>query len=147
MKALVIYDSLYGNTEQIARAIAANMGEEATVMNVKEASAAAIAPYFYIIIGSPTQAGRMTPAIKSFIDGLTPDDLANKRFASFDTRAKSFFVKLLGWAGVKIEAAIKAKHGNMIAPAEGFFVVGTKGPLAEGELARAEAWGKRIATR
>jgi flavodoxin I len=147
MKALVVYDSLYGNTEQIAKAIAANMGEEAMSIKVTEANAAAIAPYFYIIVGSPTQGGRMTPAIKTFLDSLTPNDLKDKRFATFDTRAKSFIVKLFGWAGPKMQTIIISKNGNPIAPPMGFFVTGTKGPLVEGELERAAAWGKRIATR
>jgi flavodoxin I len=89
----------------------------------------------------------MTAAMQAFLDSLTPDDLKNKRFAAFDTRAKSFIVKLLGYAAPRIESAVRAKYGNVIAPPNGFFVKGTQGPLADGEVERAAAWGKRLATR
>ncbi|MFA5308639.1 MAG: flavodoxin family protein [Dehalococcoidales bacterium] len=147
MKALIIYDSLYGNTEKIAKAIGEGLGEEAKVIKVSEAKAADIAPYFYIIIGSPTQRGRPTAAMKTFLDSLPDDVFKGKRLAAFDTRAKSFIVKLLGWAGTRIEAAVRAKYGNIIAPPKGFFVQGTQGPLAEGEEKRAAEWGKHLATR
>jgi flavodoxin I len=145
MKAIVIYDSLYGNTEQIAKAIGAALGNESKVVKAGEAKAADIAPYSLVIIGSPTQGGRQTAAVKTFLDSIPPEALKDKRFAAFDTRAKNFFVKMFGWAANRIEAAIKEKGGNVTAQPQGFFVKGTKGPLMDGELERAATWAKSIA--
>ncbi len=143
MKALIIYDSLYGNTEQIAKAIAGGIGAEAKVVKVGEVKAEDFAVYPYIIIGSPTQGGRTTQAIKAFLDSLTAESLKDKRFAAFDTRIKGW-AKIFGWAAPRIEKVIKDKGGNTTAQPQGFYVKGTKGPLAEGELERATTWAKAI---
>jgi flavodoxin I len=144
MKTLVIYDSLYGNTEKIAKAMASALGKEAKAVIVGQAKPADIVDYTYIIIGSPTQGGRPTPAIQSFLNGLTTEMLSGKRFAAFDTRAKSIVTKLFGYAAPRIESAIKAKRGNCTAQPQGFFVKSTKGPLVDGELERAATWAKAI---
>jgi flavodoxin len=144
MKALVIYDSLYGNTEQIAKAIGGAMGAEAKVVKVGEVKAGDIAPYPYVIIGSPTQGGRQTAAIKAFTESLTADALKGKRFAAFDTRLKNVVSKVFGYAAPRIEKAIKAKGGNTTAQPQGFFVKGMKGSLLDGELERAATWAKSI---
>jgi flavodoxin len=143
MKALVIYDSLYGNTEKIAQAIGGAMGAEAKVVSIKQVSAADIAPYSYVIIGSPTQGGRMTHAMKTFLDNLPAEALKGKRFAAFDTRVKGW-AKIFGWAAPRIEKAIREKGGNTTAQPQGFFVKNTKGPLVDGELERAATWAKAI---
>jgi flavodoxin I len=145
MKALVIYDSLYGNTEQIAKAIGGAIGEEVKVVKVGEANVAELGSYDLLIIGSPTQGGRHTPAMKTFLDSIPADALKNKSVASFDTRLKTVFVKLFGWAANRIADALKEKGANLIAPGEGFFVKATKGPLVDGELERAAAWARGIA--
>ncbi len=144
MKALVIYDSLYGNTEQIAKAMVAALGKESKAVRVGQVKAADIKGYSYIIIGSPTQGGRMTPAIQSFLNGLAADDMVGKRFAAFDTRHTSFVTKFFGYAAPRIEAIIKEKRGNCTAQPQGFIVQDNKGPLAEGELERAATWAKAI---
>jgi flavodoxin I len=145
MKTLIIYDSLYGNTEQIAKAIGGGIGGEVKVVRVGEANPAEMGAYDLIIIGSPTQGGRHTVAMRGFLGKIPADALKNKRVASFDTRAKTFFVKMFGWAANRIAEALKEKGGNLVAPGEGFFVKATKGPLVEGELERAAAWAKGIA--
>ena len=146
MKALVVYDSLYGNTEKIAKAIGEGLGEGAKVVKVKEAKAEEVASNHLVIIGSPTQGGRQTSAIKTFVDELPVDVFKeDKRFAAFDTRVKTFFVKVFGYAAPRIESAIRAKGGNTTAQPQGFYVKGTKGPLLDGELERATTWAKSIA--
>jgi flavodoxin I len=144
MKVLVIYDSLYGNTEKVAKAMAEALGKEAKAVRVGQVKATDIKDYAYIIVGSPTQGGRPTPAVQSFVKSLNENDLTGKRFAAFDTRAKSFVTKLFGYAAPRIEAVIKEKHGNCTAQPQGFFVQGTKGPLVDGELERAATWAKAI---
>jgi flavodoxin len=145
MAAIVIYDSQYGNTEAIAKAIGKGFGEDAKVVRLGDVKVEDIAPYHFVIIGSPTQGGRQTPAIKDFVDKIPAEALKEKRLAAFDTRLKSVFVKLFGYAGPRIETAIKAKGGNTTAQPQGFFVKSTKGPLLDGELERATSWAKAVA--
>jgi flavodoxin I len=145
MKAIVIFDSQYGNTEQIARAIGGGLGEDTKVVKVGEANPADLGFYNYIIIGSPTQGGRHTMAMKKFLDNLPADVLKGKRLAAFDTRLKTVLVKMFGYAAPRIEAAIKEKGGNSTAQPQGFFVKSAKGPLLDGELERAATWAKSIA--
>ena len=145
MKAIVIYDSLYGNTEEIAKAIGKGFGEEAKVVKVGDVKAEDIAPYHFVVIGSPTQGGRQTPATKAFVDSLPAAALKEKRLAAFDTRLKTVFVKIFGYAAPRIETAIKEKGGNTTAQPQGFFVKSAKGPLLDGELERATTWAKSVA--
>jgi flavodoxin I len=145
MKAIVIYDSLYGNTEQIAKAIGGGIGGEVEVVRAKEVSVAELPSYVLIIVGSPTQGGRFTAPMKVFLDKIPAGALKNKNVASFDTRGKTWIVKIFGWAAVRLADALKDKGGNLVAPGEGFFVKATKGPLVDGELERAAAWAKTIA--
>jgi flavodoxin len=145
MKALIVYDSLYGNTEKIAQAIGGGIGGEVKVVKVGEANPAELGSYDLLIIGSPTQGGRHTVATKAFLGKIPADVLKNKRVASFDTRLKTVLVKMFGWAANRIADALKDKGGNLLAPGEGFFVKATKGPLVDGELERAAAWAKAIA--
>jgi len=145
MKALVIYDSLYGNTEQIAKEIGAALGSGSKVVRVKEAKVEDVASSHLVIIGSPTQGGKQTMAIKTFVDGLPVEALHDKRFAAFDTRFKNIMARIFGYAAPRIELAIRDKGGNTTAQPQGFFVKGNKGPLLEGELERAATWAKSIA--
>jgi flavodoxin I len=147
MKTLIIYDSLYGNTEKIAQAIGGGIGGEVKVVKVGEANVAELGSYDLLIIGSPTQGGRHTVATREFLGKIPADALKNKRVASFDTRGKTWFVKIFGWAANRIADALKEKGGNLLAPGEGFFVKATKGPLVDGELERAAAWAKAIAEK
>jgi flavodoxin len=147
MKALIVYDSLYGNTEKIAQAIGGGIGGEVKVVKVGDANPAELGSYDLLIIGSPTQGGRHTVATREFLGKIPADVLKNKRVASFDTRGKTWIVKIFGWAANRIADALKEKGGNLLAPGEGFFVKATKGPLVDGELERAAAWAKAIAEK
>lgn len=146
MKALVIYDSQFGNTEQIAKAIGEGIGAEAQVVNIAQANPADLAFYNLIIIGAPTQGGRYRPQMAAFLDSIPTDAFKNKKVAAFDTRLKGW-VKIFGWAAPRIEKILKENGGNIITPAAGFIVKGAKGPLVEGELERAAAWAKDIAPK
>lgn len=147
MKALIVYDSLYGNTEKIAQAIGGGIGGEVKVVRVGEANPAELGSYDLVIVGSPTQGGRHTVATGEFLGKIPAGSLKNKRVASFDTRGKTWVVKIFGWAATRIADALKDKGGNLVAAGEGFFVKATKGPLLDCELERAAAWAKAIAER
>jgi len=142
MKALIVYDSVYGNTEKIARAIAEAItpSGEVKVLRVDEASPSELASTDLLIVGSPTHAGRPTPAIQDLLNKVPK--LQGINVAAFDTRITTKLVRVFGYAAGRIARNLKGKGGILIASPAGFFVTASKGPLKEGELERAAAWAK-----
>ena len=146
MKALIVYDSVYGNTEKIARAMAEAIisPDEVRVLRADEADFPELASIDLLILGSPTHGGRPTPAVQEFLSKATRASLEGINVAAFDTRATSKFARIFGNAAGRMAGHMKRKGGVLISSPEGFFVTGTKGPLKEGELERAAAWVKGI---
>jgi flavodoxin I len=144
MKALIIYDSVYGNTEKIARAIAEAItpSNEVKVVGAGEANPSELASIDLLIIGSPTHAGRPTPAVQDLLNKIPKLSLQGINVAAFDTRIPTKLVRLFGYAAGRIANNLKKKSGTLIASPVGFFVTGSKGPLKEGELERAAGWAK-----
>lgn len=135
MKALVIYDSTYGNTEKIAQAIAETI--DCQVMQASEVSPADLHTFDLLVFGSPTHGGFQSEAIDGFLKTLSP--LKGVKAAAFDTRTKR---TIFGYAAPKIARKLEKLGYHLLVPAEGFFVLGTEGPLLEGELERAVIWAK-----
>jgi flavodoxin len=144
MKALVLYDSLYGNTEKIAKAIGGAITGEVKVLPVAQANPDGLKSLDLLIIGSPTQGGRATKVMQAFLDIIHDTSLKGIKVAAFDTRYISKFARIFGYAAGRIAGSLKARGGTLVAPPEGFFVTGVKGPLKEGELERADGWVKGI---
>jgi len=142
MKALIVYDSVYGNTEKIARAIAEAItpSGEVKVLGVGEANPSELESTDLLIVGSPTHGGRPTPAVQNLLK--KGPKLQGINVAAFDTRIQTKLVGVFGYAAGRIANNLKKKGGNLIASPEGFFVTGGQGPLKEGELERAAAWAK-----
>ena len=143
MKVLVIYDSMFGNTEKVAQVIAAGLGtgEDIRLAKVNTITPQDTTALDLLIVGSPTHAWGPTKAIKAFLGSLQPNLLSGVRAAAFDTQYRS---RLSGSAAKKIEKALRRQGCSIVAPAIGFFVTGGEGPLAEGELDKATAWAKQI---
>jgi filamentous hemagglutinin family protein len=146
MKALIVYDSVYGNTEKITRAIYDTIipSCEVKVLRAGEANPSGLASIDLLIVGSPTHEGRATPAIQNLLNKVTQLSLKGINVAAFDTRSQEKLTRVFGNAAGHIAGQLTEKGGVLIVPPEGFFVTGTKGPLKEGELERAAAWAKRI---
>jgi flavodoxin len=156
MKALVVYDSGYGNTEQIALAIGHALGnqEDVEVVRVSEVKPEQLAGITLLIVGSPTRQFRPTPATTSFLKSIPQSALKGVKVAAFDTRFTvseiekvrilAFFVRIFGYAAKPIGDRLRKKGGELALPPEGFYVGGTEGPLLEGELERAAEWAKQI---
>ena len=153
-KVLVIYDSVFGNTEKIAQAIAAALGTQA--MPVSQAEADQLRGLDLLVVGSPTRGYRPTEGIAKLLNGLPKNHLASVRVAAFDTRialetidskALRFIVDKGGYAAGTIAKALEKKGGQLVAPGEGFYVTGEQGPLKDGELERAAAWAGRLAIK
>lgn len=158
MNALVVYDSQYGNTQLLAEAIAQAIGdargspEDVKLLRASEVKPEHLAALELLVVGSPTQRFRPTPATTSFLGSIPVHGLEGVRVAAFDTRinvpevesrALSFFVWLFGpaaYAAKHIANGLEKRGGDMLVPPEGFFVKGTEGPLQDGELPRAASW-------
>jgi len=146
MKALIVYDSVYGNTEKIARSIGGAITGEIKVLRIGEVNPSELEPVDLLIVGSPTYGGRPTPATLDFLNNILESAVKGMSVAAFDTRLSAKWVKIFGYASGKIAGSLKAKGGTLILSPEGFFVKGAKGPLKEGELERAASWAKEIAS-
>jgi len=144
MKTLVLYDSLHGNTEKIAKAIGAALTGEVKVLRVGEVNASELRSFDLLFVGAPTHGGRASPAMSEFLDKVQARGLDGVNVAAFDTRHTSKLTVIFGYAAGRIAKSLKKKGGTLIVSPEGFLVTGTEGPLKEGELERAAAWAKEI---
>ena len=145
MKSLIVYDSVYGNTEKIAKSIGDAIAGDVKLLRIGEISHSNLESVDLLIVGSPTHGGRPTPAIQEFLNKVSDSTVRGINVAAFDTRYSTRLVKIFGYAAEKISGSLKAKGGTLILPPGGFFVKGRKGPLKEGEIERAARWAKEIA--
>lgn len=155
MKARVVYDSVFGNTEQIARAIGDTLGaqNEVEILAVSEVQPVQLTNTQLLVVGSPTRAFRPTPALTKLLKAIPKNGLNGVRVATFDTRisttdigsrALSIMVRLFGYAAAPLAKKLQNKGGQLVVAPEGFLVPDTEGPLKEGELERAANWAKQI---
>lgn len=154
MNTLVIYDSVFGNTEKIAQAIAAVIGTQA--IPVSQADSGQLRGLDLLVVGSPTRGFRPTEGISKLLNELPKNHLAGVRVAAFDTRIAletidskvlRFVVDKGGYAAGTIAKVLEKKGGQLSAPGEGFYVTGEQGPLKDGELERAADWADRLAKK
>lgn len=154
MKSVVLYDTGFGNTEQIARAIADTLGpvNEAGFIKADKANAGQLEDIELLIVGSPTYGARPTEALSRFLDGLPGNALDGVKTAAFDTRidvstvgfVPRLFCRIAGFAAGRIGKTLEKKGGTQIVEPEGFLVTGKEGPLGEGEKERAGRWAESI---
>lgn len=152
MKAFIIYDSMYGNTEKIAQAIGEGLTGEVKIVRVGDVNPSEIKTCDLLILGSPVHGGRATPALDEFIKKLPADSLQGKSVATFDTRFESesqgvglrLLMSVIRYAAPRLAKALEKKGGKLVAEPEGFIVENKEGPLKEGELERATKWAKQL---
>ena len=148
MKALVLYDSFFGNTAQVARAIGEALGEqiEVVVRKVGDVQPGQLEGLDLLIVGAPTRGFRPSPDVSRFLKNLPADSLQGVKAAAFDTRISEedvnsrvfhFLVRYFGYAAKPIAQMLRKKGADVVIDPEGFFVEDTEGPLKEGELERA----------
>lgn len=161
MRAVVVYESLWGNTAAVAREIARGIGPDTRVLTTDEATPAAIADADLIVAGAPVLGFRLPteemrrsvvtserraprppdlshPSMRTWLDGLPA---GHGRSAAFETRV---WWSPGGSTGAITEALEHAGYLPLAKPAR-FVVRGRYGPLRDGELDRARAWGAELA--
>ncbi len=150
-KRLVVYDSIFGNTERIARAVA-------EVLNAPAKRASRIAPadlttLELLVVGSPTRACNPTSEAKSLFGRLPAGALEGVRAAAFDTRldtervkssAFNLFSRMFGYAAAKLVKLLRRRGAEIITEPTWFFVQDSEGPLVEGELEHARTWAEGL---
>jgi flavodoxin len=155
MKVLVIYDSVFGNTEKIAQAIGEALARDndVQILPVGEVKAAYEQGLELLVIGSPTRSFRPTETMTNFLKAMPKNSLKDIRVAAFDTRialetidssALRFIVDKGGYAAKAIAKELEKKGGYLLVPPEGFLVTGEQGPLKDGELERAAKWVEKL---
>lgn len=159
MKAIVVYESHWGNTAAVARAIAVGLGPDACALSTSEASGAVLAGVELIVAGAPllgfslptesmvrslaTTPGAPMPAdvshpsMRSWLESL-PE--GHGCAATFETR--------IWWSpGSAAKAILQQLEAHGYRPldkAQKFIVEDKYGPLRGGELERAKAWGAAL---
>jgi menaquinone-dependent protoporphyrinogen IX oxidase len=153
---LIIYASVYGNTEKITLALGTVLQQqgEVEVVKVSDVTLDKLMGIDLLILGSPTRQFRLGAAIRDFINKMPKDILTGINVAVFDTRLTQakidktphlpFFVRIYGYAAQRMEKKLKHEGGNIFLPGDGFYVLGMKGPLVEGELEMATEWGAKL---
>ena len=153
MKTVVLYESFFGNTRDIALAIRKAFLGEVMIKDVSEVNLNDLTGVEFLIVGSATRGFRPCEKTKSFLKSIPPSGLKGIKVAAFDTRLKldkiesgalRFMVKTGGYAGKHIARSMQKKGGMLVLPPEGFLVEGEKGPLVTGELERATGWGNKF---
>jgi hypothetical protein len=164
VKALVVYESMFGNTQAVANAVAQGLRPqmEVEVHEVTQAPQPVTETVDLIVVGGPTHAFSLSrPATRNqaLAQGATQgrEDLGLREWlaqlrkgphselvAAFDTRVQK--ARWLPGSAAKKAAKVARSLGYAPAGKESFYVVDTSGPMVPGELDRAEAWGRELAT-
>jgi hypothetical protein len=177
MKTLIVHESMFGNTRAIAEAIARGLrrGRGPDVLHVRDGEPTDLVRVMrtddapetvpdegrLLVVGGPTHAFSMTRestrqdaetkgatdhvrvGVREWIDAL--DARHDLPVITFDTRVR---VRMLPGSAAKAAVKVLKEHGFQRAErGETFWVEGTEGPLEDGELDRAEEWGRDLATR
>jgi hypothetical protein len=161
MRALVVYESHWGNTAAVAHAIAEGIGAGARVMSTAEAKADSLDGLDLLVVGAPVIGFRLStqqavdnmrtnpgrgappdvshPPVRSWLESLPSG--TGTAAAAFDTQVRGPF----GSAAPAILESLAAAGYRPVSKPTGFTVKGSKGPLRDGELEHARRWGAELA--
>ena len=171
MRALVVYESMFGNTHAVARHIAEGIESAAdtTVVPVHDATAEAVAAADLLVVGGPTHVHGMSSkrsregaiemakqddeleldpdaygdGLRDWFDEFSEDAGAGRLAAAFDTRVHATTL-LTGQASKGIAKRLRSHGFELVVDVESFFV-DKSNHLEPGEADRATAWGRSVA--
>ena len=161
-KALVVYESMFGNTHAVAEAVAEGLGTafDTSLVDVGDAPLTIPDDIDLVVVGGPTHAfGMSRPStrqsaadqgadraaaehsgIREWVAGVVGHD--GLPTAAFDTKVAK--PHLPGSAAKAAERKLRRRGFSQLADPETFYVTGTTGDLLDGELDRARAWGAAL---
>lgn len=161
MSTMVVFESLWGNTRALAEAVAEGIGDAVTLVDVGEAPVPVPDDVDLVVVGGPTHAfsmsrastrhdaeGKGAPAghaergIREWLDALPASDHVD--VATFDSRVGTVR-HLPGSAARAAGREVRRHHLGRLVATERFYVDDMAGPLLDGELDRARAWGQSLA--
>lgn len=168
MRALVVYESMFGNTRTIAAAIADGLRGtlDVDLVEVGAAPATLAGDVSLLVVGGPTHAHGMSKpesradsarragdrlvsrgaGIREWLEGL-PRGSSRVAAAAFDTRIKGPGL-LWGSAAKGADKHLRGLGFHVVGGPESFLVEGPTGPLfdrlVDGEVERARRWGERL---
>jgi flavodoxin len=149
VKGAVVYYSRYGNNEKTARAVAQGLekaGHEVELVNAKESKE--LSPgYDFLVVGSPTRAGKNSGPVKKFIKGNIGEGWRGKPFAAFGTCMHKACEKGEPTAATDIHTELAGRGLEPLAAAFDNPVSGLKGPLASDGEERARAFGREVGAK
>ncbi len=164
MRTLVIFESMFGNTERVAAAIGEGLAAAGSVDVVEVGSAPDVvgADTALLVVGGPTHAfGMSRPRTRLDAAGQADGDVVSRTgirewldtvtgssavpAVAFDTRVKQRWIP--GSAARAAQRRLQDKGFSRAGQPRSFRVQGTTGPLLEGEIARARQWGIELAGR
>ncbi len=161
-RAMVVYESMFGQTEAVARAVAAGVAQVRPVEVVGVADApTGLGGVDLVLAGGPTHAfsmsrpttrrdartkgateGSEAVGLREWLGSLGDDEHA--AVVTFDTRVTS--ARHLPGSAARSALRAARRHGlQTAAPPESFYVEDLAGPLVAGELERARVWGRDVA--
>lgn len=164
MRALVVFESMFGNTRDVARAVAEGLSTRMGVELVEVGSARWRADVDLLVVGGPTHAFSMSrpgtredaarqaelavistgTGIREWLENLS-GVRAGTSAATFDTRVAR--PRLPGSAARAMHKRLGHAGLDLVVGPESFWVDGTRGPLVADEVARAKDWGAELANR
>lgn len=141
MHAIIVYDSNFGNTEQIAQAIAESLSkyDVVQVISVDRAYDLKLDAIDLLVVGGPTTDHGISQPMRDWLDSLPHDGLKGIVAAAFDTRYH-LPTLLSGSAAHGIDKRLRKLGAEVWLPPQSFYVLDQEGPLAEGEIERASRW-------
>jgi flavodoxin len=148
VRALVVYYSVYGNTEKVAKALSAGLqsaGCDVETARVDAVKYNELNDVDLLCIGTPVHAWNISKPAKEFLDRLgSQQGLGGKKAFAFDTKMKS---RMAGTAGGKIEKKLRKLGFEIVEPAKSAVVKGREGPLEEGAEERFKQIGADLAKK
>jgi hypothetical protein len=162
MRAVVVVESMFGNTRQVAKAIAEGLQNavDVEVLDVGVAPETFDPDVRLIVVGGPTHMFGMsrpdsrTQALAKAGAGARSADTGIREWierlgplgprvatATFDTGLRS---RLSGSAAASASKRLRRRGVRTVSPGHSFEVTGKSGPLKAGELDRARAWGAEL---
>lgn len=145
MNTCIVYDSAFGNTRQVAEALANALREfgQVEIVAVERTHPLELANMDVLILGSPTQGWRPTPTMRDLLEYIPAEALNKLTIACFDTRYERSTM-ITGSAAKQMAKRLHKRGASHLLPVKSFFVEGTLGPLKAGELEEAVKWSHII---
>ena len=148
MKGVVVFQSKWGNSRQIAQSIADGLTESGHHVEVKRVGSEELETGVdFIVVGGPTRIGRAYGPIMRLAKRKLQEGWAGKPFATFSTGASVYSEKPSPQAAEKLGELMKAVGLEEIAPPFKAGVKDMHGPLVEGELERAVEYGRELGAK